>query len=151
MKNLERLEKLEKNTPEANKTIMMTLLKIATVYYKNDKEMYVAKWNDFFVECFPNCTFVFNPKEGKRVPAVGEALNYLVENGFGAVTQVKGKTYKLFGLIKTGIDKINNALDKDNMNEVEENAMYTAIETFYAKAETGKNQSSKISFDEMFN
>ncbi len=142
---------LVKNTPEANVAIMMTLLKIATKYHREGKKMFVGKWNDFFIETFPGCTHVFKIKEGKKVPGVNDAVNYLVDKGFAERTEVAGKDYKLFSLRKDAIDKINNVLDRDSLTEEQDEALFNSIEAYYNKNEKAKSSAqAQMSFDQMF-
>lgn len=144
--------KLVKDSPEANVAIMMTLLKISTMYFKDNKKLYLPKWSEFFVETFPGCTFTFKQKEGKKVPAMNDAVKYLCEKGFGSMIEVSGKDYKLFVLNKDSIDKINNALDKDSLNDDQDAALYKSIEDYYATCEkSASSAAGKISFDSMFN
>lgn len=144
--------KLVKDTPEASVAIMMTLLKIATKYHSEGKKMFIGKWNDFFVATFPSCTFTFKQKEGPKVPALGDAVKYLVDNGFAERTEVAGKDYKLFSLRKDAIAKINNALDKDSLTEEQDDELAESIDAYYAENEKSKTSAaSKIGFDSLFN
>lgn len=143
--------KLMKDEPETNLAIMMTLLKVATKYYKDNKKLYIPKWNDFFCGLFPNATFTFKQKEGPKVPALSDAVAYLCEKGFGKMVEVSGKDYRLFTLNKDNIERINNALDKDSLTDAEDELLGKSIDDFYAVCEKSKSSaSSKLSFDNLF-
>jgi len=125
-----------KDWQERNIEVMVIVLKLMLFYSTKEQELFLSKWDAFFLELLPGCTknWGVDPNTGKdqiKTQGISEAKKFLVTNGFAIERKPKGKQYKLYSLVPAQKEKIQGIVDKNSMPYDEE--LWDWFNDFYNK------------------